>query len=226
MRAIKDPRSERTEESLRGAFLDLMRKKAFADIKVSEIAKAAGISRKAFYDHYADINDLVFDCFLTHLCPVPDFRVESFTDPKDLVECCVDGWMQSLEFCQENRAFAKLVYETSLYSRYLSRIPSEGAVVMLRSVEDIQPPDNMVRKALDLGSEEIARLYFMGSGFTVSDWIDGGMTEDIELVARRIIYLAFHLSDIYSASDGACAELKKTLLEGVRERASVPENRG
>ena len=64
-------------ESITIALLNLMRKKAFSEIKVTEIVKLAGVGRTSFYRNFESredvlkkhINRLYFDYFLTHKVP-------------------------------------------------------------------------------------------------------------------------------------------------------------
>lgn len=204
-----------TKRKLRDAFLSLMRSKKLEEIKVVEIANEAGISRKTFYDHYADIHDLAYDCFRTYLCGDIGLRVLTLGDPQDLVSYLVDAFQRNLEFCKANPSFSKMVYEDAHYSRYLSRIVEDGIVSMVHSVEDVQPTDSQVRRELFPDIDVVARLYFIGIGMLTRDWFDRGMVEPSRLVAQRITYMAFHLSDIYSAPTGACAVYKELLLDGL-----------
>ena len=204
-----------TRRRLRDSFLCLMRVKKFADIKVVEIANGAGVTRKTFYDHYFDIHDIAYDCFRTHLCGDIGLRVLTMGEPRDLVDYLVDAFQRNLDFCRANPDFSKMVYEESLYSRYLSRIVEDGIVSMVHSVEDVQPEDSEVRCKLFPDIDIIARLYFVGIGMFTREWIDRGMLESSHLVAQRIVYMAFHLSDIYSAPTGACSVYKEILLGGI-----------
>lgn len=55
----KDLRSIRSVESIKKAFVDLLQIESFEKIKVSEIARKAGIDRQTFYLHYVDKYDLL-----------------------------------------------------------------------------------------------------------------------------------------------------------------------
>lgn len=55
----QDLRSIRSEENIKKAFIDLLQEQPFDKIKVSEIARNAGIDRQTFYLHYIDKYDLL-----------------------------------------------------------------------------------------------------------------------------------------------------------------------
>ena len=74
--------NECVKESITVALLNLMRKKAFSEIKITEIVKLAGVGRTSFYRNFESkedvlkkyINNLYFEYFLTH--KLPDMSVE------------------------------------------------------------------------------------------------------------------------------------------------------
>lgn len=51
--------NETTKKKIADAFLDVLRQKPFASIKVKEIIEAAGVSHMTFYRNYSDVFDLV-----------------------------------------------------------------------------------------------------------------------------------------------------------------------
>ena len=65
----------RTESAIKEALLRLIESKKLADITVSELARAAGISRSTFYQHYcnpADVYDALVKQFVEQLSPLVD----------------------------------------------------------------------------------------------------------------------------------------------------------
>ncbi len=74
--------NECVKESITVALLNLMRKKAFSEIKVTEIVKLGGVGRTSFYRNFESkedvlkkhINRLYSEYFLTH--KLPDMSVE------------------------------------------------------------------------------------------------------------------------------------------------------
>ena len=51
----------------RKALLLLSNRKPVFDISVKDICDKAGLSKRTFYNHYADLTDLVTDCWRSHM---------------------------------------------------------------------------------------------------------------------------------------------------------------
>lgn len=58
-RAVKRKRNVETKVKIKEAFLKLLRKKSFRDVRVTSVCSAAGITRATFYAHFEDIYALV-----------------------------------------------------------------------------------------------------------------------------------------------------------------------
>ena len=56
-----DRRVEKTKQSLRHAFVELLLKKPYNTITISELTKEADLDRRTFYLHYQCIEDLVME---------------------------------------------------------------------------------------------------------------------------------------------------------------------
>ncbi len=56
---LPDKKLTRVDKLIRASFAELLQKKDFSKIKVSEIITQAEVSRSAFYAHYVDIFDLI-----------------------------------------------------------------------------------------------------------------------------------------------------------------------
>lgn len=54
-----DKRVQRTEQALFQAFTDLVLSRPYAEIKVADIIKAAGVGRSTFYEHYQSKDDVL-----------------------------------------------------------------------------------------------------------------------------------------------------------------------
>jgi AcrR family transcriptional regulator len=57
--ATKDERVRRTSARIDAAFVDLLHRRGYGDIRVSDIVKKAGVGRPTFYAHYATKDDLL-----------------------------------------------------------------------------------------------------------------------------------------------------------------------
>ncbi|MCW4386225.1 TetR family transcriptional regulator [Salinibacterium sp. SYSU T00001] len=56
-----DPRAERTRAALLHAAVDVVQEQGTSDLSLTEIAKAAGVSRQAAYLRYRDLGELLLD---------------------------------------------------------------------------------------------------------------------------------------------------------------------
>jgi len=74
-----DLRYVRTERAIRAAFMELVREQPVNTVTASGICRAAGISRNAFYLHYASIADL-YAALVGEL--VDDIRTESMASAR------------------------------------------------------------------------------------------------------------------------------------------------
>ncbi len=66
----KDERVRRTRTRIDAAFVDLLHRRAYGDIRVSQIARKAGVGRPTFYAHYATKDDLLRSQFERIIAPL------------------------------------------------------------------------------------------------------------------------------------------------------------
>lgn len=66
----KDERVRRTRTRIGAAFIDLLHRRAYGDIRVSQIVKKAGVGRPTFYAHYATKDDLLRSQFERMVAPL------------------------------------------------------------------------------------------------------------------------------------------------------------
>lgn len=55
---LLDRRCRKTKKAIKNALLTLLKEKNISDISISELADAADINRKTFYNHYTDLDDV------------------------------------------------------------------------------------------------------------------------------------------------------------------------
>jgi len=53
-----DKRNERTQTALKNALVDALKGKRLADVSVSELCGAAGVSRSTFYSNYQNVSNV------------------------------------------------------------------------------------------------------------------------------------------------------------------------
>lgn len=96
-----DKRNERTQTALKNALVDALKGKRLADVSVSELCGAAGVSRSTFYSNYQNVSN-VFKAL------VADFAKE--TRPlKAQLRCreCKEGDEGRLPYCIAVRTTAR-----------------------------------------------------------------------------------------------------------------------
>lgn len=57
-----DPRPERTRDALRGALIALTMERRYAEIRLDDVLRVAGIGRSTFYEHFRDKDALLISC--------------------------------------------------------------------------------------------------------------------------------------------------------------------
>ncbi|WP_263415525.1 TetR/AcrR family transcriptional regulator [Terriglobus albidus] len=82
-----DPRIRRTRQMLQGALVNLLTRKHFNDISISDIAAQAGVNRATFYLHYTDKHAL--------LQAMTESRFRELLDRRGVVFSC-EGVFRSL----------------------------------------------------------------------------------------------------------------------------------
>lgn len=58
---LDDPRAERTRAALLAAVVNVVQERGTTEIPLTEVAKAAGVSRQGAYLHYRDLSQLLLD---------------------------------------------------------------------------------------------------------------------------------------------------------------------
>jgi AcrR family transcriptional regulator len=66
----KDQRVVRTRKQVDAAFVDLLHRRAYGNIRVSDITKKAGVGRATFYAHYSSKDDLLRSQFNRIVVPM------------------------------------------------------------------------------------------------------------------------------------------------------------
>jgi len=66
----KDERIRRTRARIDAAFVELLHRRAYGSLRISEIVKKAGVGRPTFYAHYATKDDLLRSQFERFIAPL------------------------------------------------------------------------------------------------------------------------------------------------------------
>ncbi len=65
-----DRRIERTRETLRRAFVELLFERGYDDTSVADVVERANIGRSTFYEHYEGKGELLRECLAAPLAPL------------------------------------------------------------------------------------------------------------------------------------------------------------
>jgi AcrR family transcriptional regulator len=68
--ASRDRRVVRTRKQIDAAFVDLLHRRSYGNIRVSDITKKAGVGRATFYAHYVSKDDLLLSQFQRIVSPM------------------------------------------------------------------------------------------------------------------------------------------------------------
>jgi AcrR family transcriptional regulator len=68
--ANRDRRVVRTRKQLDAAFVDLLHRRSYGNIRVSDITRKSGVGRATFYAHYASKDDLLMSQFSRIVAPM------------------------------------------------------------------------------------------------------------------------------------------------------------
>lgn len=110
-----DPRVRRTRQMLQGALANLLNRKHFNDISISDIAAQAGVNRATFYLHYPDKNAL--------LQAMTEARFRELLDRRGVVFSC-DGVIRSLAL-----GVCDFLSQTSGCPEQLASMPLETSII-------------------------------------------------------------------------------------------------
>lgn len=166
-----------TRSTIMDAFLRLLDERPVNKISVKDIVEECGINRNTFYYHFSDIPELVEEIVKSKA----DAIVGEGTGISSLEEC-VEAAMRH---CKEHRRAIWHIYNSAnrdIYERYLMDICDHVVVNFI---------DNTLagRKIPEADRAAIVQGYKCEVFGFVTDWLNRGMTDDIEAVFLRLCVL-------------------------------------
>lgn len=99
-------------ESIQEALLQLMEKKPFAEIKMTEVINRSGISRSALYRNYKTRESIVLDI-------LDDYIEQIYQNVNNVIE---NNWEAIFTFMQDNKPKIQLLFEAGLEQRILAKL--------------------------------------------------------------------------------------------------------
>lgn len=146
------------------SFRSLVMNKDFEKLTVAEISEAAGVSRKTFYQHFQDKNDIVEQIVLTNiLSPMSDLRKLYMNH--DLPSGMVLEWLYQQFF--DDREFYIQISEFTGQNSFQQLILQETSVIIAKKVASLEMSD----------IDKEYMIYFYASSHTMLllKWIRDGM---------------------------------------------------
>ncbi|MGY3555473.1 TetR/AcrR family transcriptional regulator [Williamsia sp. R60] len=175
----QDGRVIKTRQRLCKAAIELLQTKDSKDVSISELARAADVSRPTVYQHYPDLRDLYSDALSAHLesviSPEPA-DLDSVTPPTTLLNILS-------EFAAHRVLYRRLVRASASVDGYSSGSPLQPLMNALLP-KIAQRVDSADPKMVD----DIARYVAYGSVGVLASWLadDNGPDEDVETFGRRL----------------------------------------
>ena len=181
---MTDPRSVRSREALRVAFMQLLDEKSFEKITVREVLERAGLSKKAFYNHYLDINALAADCYHAQLLnfgnlgPIPS----EYEDAESFLFPFLENSAKLFDFFRAHPRFARLITANLGASPYYQATMESEIGVFVSYLTD-RFGRRVGRPAVDEAT--VARFVSGGWIGIIQGWIEDGMTESSEALSKK-----------------------------------------
>lgn len=164
-----------TKQAFAQALKEIMAKKAFDKITVTELIQYLKANRQTFYYHFNDLYDLLEQIYISD-----SERMIGDNRTNDSWE---KGMLAIFHYIQDNKAFVCNTYY-SVNRNYLEHFLYDRAYDLTKPV--------LEEKGLDLTEEEIEfRVHFYKYGLVgfILDWIDSSLQENPQDLAHRIYQL-------------------------------------
>lgn len=169
-----------TKNELRKTLEILLDEMPFTDIKIADVLQRSGVSRTTFYRHYHDTRDLLLDCFCTHIIVNPYEHLDApFDDHAAQSRYTTLG----IERIRKHPNLFKAVVERTdpvFLEQYRQRvtIPNQSRMKLMLEALDID------EKTCWLSISDLTELLDLSIIKVYLKWIDGGMIESDEDIAR------------------------------------------
>lgn len=163
-----------SEKSVRDCFstslMELCREKPLAEITVAALAQNAGLTRQTFYNHFSNIDDLVYYAGSRHL----------IMDDKTIVHspACI---RKSYEYVLEHKEFF-----TQLAVQSGPRSYQERAVRWLKKKTYESDLNDSMTPAERLRAKTKIDLFHAGAAHVMFEWIANGFREPLEVLVDAV----------------------------------------
>ena len=149
--------------AIKGAFIDLLKRKPLNQITVKDIVEECGINRNSFYYHFQDIGTLIED-----IVTEETDRIISQYSPLDPIETCIKA---AFDFAENYRTAILHIYrcmDRAVFEKYLWRV-CENIVSAYVGNEFVSSP------VTEEDKEAVICLYKCECFGLLVDWLNRGM---------------------------------------------------
>ena len=183
---MTDLRADRTRGYLREALMAMLKEMPFSEVTASAVAQRAGVSRSSLYNHYADLFELVEDCYV---CELQHFHrsYRQLRDYEHRQDACVDlldEYAHVLRFYEENPNFARVFIDNFCTSPYLEECRRITAAPLLDHIETEYGSPLLPY----LDSQHCVHYVLWGLAGLVRAWFYQLPRPSIESTSKEIVY--------------------------------------
>ena len=165
-----------TKEALQTALIELMAKKSFEDITITELVKRSGVSRTAFYRNYNCKEDIVLE-FCNNIINLIKESIVNLRDKNDLYEVLLNLFT----IIKNDKKNFNILLQAKLFNSSL--FPEQDFMEDLFDSSIKNKKDYYTYWALSSSIYSIVKI-----------WFENGMKEDVKFMANICI-------DIYDKFD-------------------------
>lgn len=164
-----------TKTYIKEALTLLLNEERFEDISVSKISKKSGINRGTFYLRYLDKFDLMDQLKEETIGGLKVILIDGDKEPQQIIR-------EALEYIQSDFAFLYAVSQSS-YANF-SETMKEFVLVL---VDWAPNGKKRVTQMYDIPQDYALGILAASIESIISQWLQGGATEDIEEVTTMIL---------------------------------------
>lgn len=162
------------KDAIAKSFMELSKEKSVAEITVSDIAKACGISRQTFYHHFKDKFSVMEYLYEPAIRQIKEINMGYGNDIQEAL-------LRMYQECYDNRAYYMSIvsYEgQNSFEEYCMKGNREFFIEYFAQKNGNRILDKSLEIAIDFSC--------YGAAFTLISWIRNGMKESPEFIAREM----------------------------------------
>lgn len=166
-----------TEETLALSLRDVLKRKPVDKITVKDIVTECNLTRQTFYNHFADIYELVEYAACTNTRKILD-KTASY----DKWQC---GFYTVMTVMQNNKTIVKNTYQSNyrdLMEKYIFKVIYSYVIDI---VEKLAEDMNVAQKHKDF----IAHFYTLALLALIHEWVQNDLKEDPKKIVQQVATL-------------------------------------